>query len=100
MTSNIWGDFFGNPVPPRAPLLAAVYARYTPDVLGLQEAGPSWWKSSLIPALLEKYAQVPVDTGEFCLAAHQVILRITFCREFNSAYSGYITYSEYYRILG
>ena len=65
MTSNIWGDFFGNPVPPRAPLLAAVYARYTPDVLGLQEAGPSWWKSSLIPALLENYAQVPVDTGEF-----------------------------------
>ena len=63
MTSNIWGDFFGNPVPPRAPLLTTVFERYDPDVLGLQETGDNWWKSSLIPALRNKYTQVPVETG-------------------------------------
>ena len=64
MTSNIWGDFFHNPVEPRAPLLATVFERYFPDILGLQEVGPSWWESGLIPALSRTYTQVPVENPE------------------------------------
>ena len=61
MTSNIWGDFFHNPVEPRAPLLAKIYDRYMPDVLGLQEVGKNWWKSILFSELKKTYAQVPVE---------------------------------------
>lgn len=64
MTSNIWGDFFGNPVGPRAPLLAKIFARYAPDILGMQEVGPSWWASPLIPELRKVYAQVPAPFPE------------------------------------
>lgn len=62
MTSNIWGDFFGNPVGPRAPLLEKVFERYVPDILGLQEVGKNWWASTLIDALQKRYTQVPVET--------------------------------------
>lgn len=36
MTSNIWGDYFGNPVEGRAEQLAAVYLHHKPDIIGLQ----------------------------------------------------------------
>lgn len=64
MTSNIWGDFFHNPVEPRAPLLAEVFNRWQPDILGLQEVGRSWWKSELFPELGKNYVQVPVENPE------------------------------------
>lgn len=63
MTSNIWGGYFGNLVPPRAPLLTTVFNRYDPDILGLQEVCVNWWKSSLISALQKKYTQVSPETG-------------------------------------
>ena len=64
MTSNIWGEYFGNPAGPRAPLLTKVFERYAPDILGLQEVCPHWWDSSLIPALSDKYAMSVAQTDE------------------------------------
>lgn len=61
MTSNIWGDYFGNPVTVREDQLTEVYARYSPDVLGFQEATVSWWESKLFVALKEEYTMVDVD---------------------------------------
>lgn len=60
MTSNIWGEYFGNPVPPRAVQLLHVFQKYRPDILGLQEAMASWQKSTLFPALAGDYEQVSV----------------------------------------
>ena len=46
MTSNIWGDYFNNPVEDREKLLFDVFDRYKPDILGLQEVNKSWYKSN------------------------------------------------------
>lgn len=62
MSSNIWGDYFGNPPEERDVALAAVLKRYHPDILALQEVTANWWKSRLFPALSEDY--VVVDGGE------------------------------------
>lgn len=51
MTSNIWGDFFGNEVSSREGQLYKVYKKYQPDILGLQEACGSWYKSEMFAAL-------------------------------------------------
>lgn len=51
MTSNIWGDFFGNEVSSREGQLYEIYKKYVPDILGLQEACGSWYKSEMFTAL-------------------------------------------------
>lgn len=51
MTSNIWGDFFGNEVSSREGQLYEIYKKYVPDILGLQEACGSWYKSEMFAAL-------------------------------------------------
>lgn len=48
MTSNIWGDYFGNEVQVREDQLFEVYSKYAPDVLGMQEVTPSWHASTLM----------------------------------------------------
>ena len=60
MTSNIWGDYFGNPVDVRIDQILSVYRKYSPDILGLQEITPGWYKSGLFEALADEY--VPVGT--------------------------------------
>jgi len=64
MTSNIWGDYFGNPVLPRTPLLATVFDRYDSDILGLQEVTANWRKSSLFTELQKKYTLAPAETDD------------------------------------
>ena len=61
MTSNIWGDYFGNPVTIREDELYDVYCRYDPDVLGLQEATVAWHASTLFSRLKKDYTEVDVS---------------------------------------
>ena len=51
MTSNIWGDYFGNEVQVREDQLLEVYTKYAPDVLGMQEVTPSWHASTLMTGM-------------------------------------------------
>lgn len=51
MTSNIWGDYFGNEVTVREDKLFGIYKKYSPDVLGLQEFTPGWQRGSIIKNL-------------------------------------------------
>lgn len=55
MTSNIWGDYFGNPPRGRDENLLTVYARYSPDVIGFQEVTRAWYESALFEKLSEGY---------------------------------------------
>ena len=65
MSSNIWGDYFNNPVEARGDQLAQVYTRYSPDVLALQEATPSWYASRLFSTLRGEYEfAAPSDAPE------------------------------------
>ena len=56
MTSNIWGDYFNNPVEDRQDLLYDVFMRYQPDILGFQEVTKSWYASNLLEHLSAEYA--------------------------------------------
>ena len=62
MSSNIWGDYFGNEVSHRDEQLAMIYRRYRPDILGLQEMNSSWWASPVWETLEDAYCFVPADT--------------------------------------
>lgn len=62
MTSNVWGDYFGNPVRGRDRMLGTVYSRYAPDFLGLQEMTPAWRKSELHRLLAPRYQAASADT--------------------------------------
>ncbi|MBE6705577.1 MAG: hypothetical protein E7583_09960 [Ruminococcaceae bacterium] len=55
MTSNIWGDYFGNPVEERAQNFINIFSRYSPDVIGIQEATTHWYKSELFDWLTNNY---------------------------------------------
>ncbi len=71
MTSNIWGDYFGNAVSPRDEQLIAVYTRYAPLILGLQEATAGWHDSALLSWLREGYTVIG-DVGNYVpLAVHK-----------------------------
>ncbi|MBQ8510232.1 MAG: endonuclease/exonuclease/phosphatase family protein [Clostridia bacterium] len=61
MSSNIWGDYFKNPVEVREDQLGAVFERYTPDILAMQEATKSWNASKLFEFLRDVYAYVESD---------------------------------------
>ncbi len=47
MTSNIWGDYFGNEVSSREEQLYSVYKKYNPDIIGVQEVTGSWYLSNM-----------------------------------------------------
>lgn len=61
MSANIWGDYFGNPVQEREGQLEAVIRRYSPDILGMQEATPAWNASAAFASLGDTYAFVSGD---------------------------------------
>jgi len=61
MSSNIWGDYFGNEVAVREDQLFEVFSKYAPDILGMQEATKSWTESRLFAALREEYTFVDTD---------------------------------------
>lgn len=62
MTTNIWGDYFGNPVGVRQKNIFEVYKKYNPDVIGFQEINESWYKSELINQWLnDKYYLVGTE---------------------------------------
>ena len=56
MTSNIWGDYFGNPVEVRQDQLYQVFQTYQPDILGFQEVTSGWYNGTLLEKLSEEYA--------------------------------------------
>ncbi|MBQ4120060.1 MAG: hypothetical protein IJD45_06700 [Clostridia bacterium] len=60
MTSNIWGDYFGNPVNVREDLLYGIFKKYSPDILGMQEYTSGWYKGNLYTWLSGEY--YPVGT--------------------------------------
>ena len=65
LTSNVWADVFGNPVPPRDTLLADIISERMPDVLFFQEMHPNWHKSELKPRLFSLgYRESLPDLGE------------------------------------
>jgi hypothetical protein len=55
MSSNIWGDYFGNPVEVREVLLENIFNNYSPDILAMQEATKNWNSSKLFANLHKKY---------------------------------------------
>lgn len=55
MTSNIWGDYFGNPVNVRIDQIYGIYKKYNPDILGLQEITKRWYESGLFERLSDEY---------------------------------------------
>ncbi len=62
MSSNIWGDYFGNEVEGRDRQLQGIYLKYLPDVLGLQEMTRSWWASPVWKDMEDTYRFVEADT--------------------------------------
>ncbi len=61
MTSNVWGDYFGNEVEFRDEQLLCIYQRYSPDVIGFQEMTPNWYKSPMLEKLSNEYTFVGTD---------------------------------------
>lgn len=61
MTSNIWGDYFKNPVDVREDFLYDVFKDYSPDIIGLQEVTKSWYNGRLFPWLSEEYEFVGTE---------------------------------------
>lgn len=55
MTANIWGNYFDNPVSARDGDIIAVFDRYSPDVLGVQEIMGEWYESRMFPHLAKSY---------------------------------------------
>lgn len=51
MTSNIWGDYFGNEVSSREGQLYNVYKKYDPDIIGVQEVTGAWYKGEMFHSL-------------------------------------------------
>lgn len=64
MTSNIWGDYFENPVEVREDDIYSVYDRFKPDIIGFQEITPSWYKSNLFKRLSNEYFFVGTELFE------------------------------------
>lgn len=60
MSSNIWGDYFGNEFSPRALQLNKIYHKYQPDILGLQEMTPNCYQDIFLNNLSDQYSLVPV----------------------------------------
>lgn len=65
MTSNIWGDYFGNECSTRRNGLEVTYRKYSPDILGIQEATEGWYNDALFANLSDEYAIVEGRKGDF-----------------------------------
>ena len=55
MTTNIWGDYFSNPVSAREEDIFHIYKNYTPDIIGFQEITSRWYNSNLFKWLSDEY---------------------------------------------
>lgn len=55
MTSNILGDYFGNPVEERTQSFINIFTRYAPDIIGIQEATTHRCKSELFDWFANNY---------------------------------------------
>lgn len=64
MTSNIWGDYFGNPTAFRDEQLFGIYKKYDPDVIGMQEVTAGWYQSSLLKNLSADYYFIGTELFE------------------------------------
>lgn len=90
MSSNIWGDYFGNPVETREEQLGVVFDTYSPDILAMQEATKNWNSSKLFAKLREKYAFV--ETGE---APENNFLPLIYKRElFDCLDCGFVKFTD------
>jgi endonuclease/exonuclease/phosphatase family metal-dependent hydrolase len=67
MTSNVWGNCGDKAIANRDDLLAGIFIRYMPDVLGLQEVSPKSRaeKINLIELLESCYTEVEVDISPY-----------------------------------
>ena len=65
MTSNIWGDYFGNAVEIRKDAIVNTYKKYSPDVIGIQEMTPGWYNGGLIEDLQDEYTAVEAMIGNY-----------------------------------
>ncbi len=64
MTSNIWGDYFGNPVAVREEGLFEAYNKYSPDLIGFQEVTHGWYDGKLFSQWLsENYRFAGTELG-------------------------------------
>jgi len=54
MTSNIWGDYFGNPVVAREGGLVETYSKHSPDLIGFQEVTGGWYAGKMFSEYLPK----------------------------------------------
>ena len=65
MTSNIWGDYFNNPVESRMENVITYIKTYFPDVVGLQEITPGWYNSGLFKHLSTFYETVEFELNNY-----------------------------------
>ncbi len=61
MSSNIWGDYFHNPVEIREEQLEKVINTCNPDILGMQEATAAWNRSDMFRRFEEEYEFVRTE---------------------------------------
>ena len=61
MTSNIWGDYFGNPVAVREDAIGRIYRQYAPDILGFQEMTAGWYRGRLFEELHDTYQLIGTE---------------------------------------
>ena len=90
MTSNIWGDYFGNEVEGRDEQLFNIYKKYSPDVLGLQEMTKGWYASPIWETLSAEYSFVGADI--FSSANYTPMLCKT--EKFDLAEKGFLLFPE------
>ena len=65
LTSNIWGDYFGNETTGRDRQLADIYRKNDPDVIGLQEVTRGWYDSTLFDELSDRYRLIGAAVEDF-----------------------------------
>ena len=89
MTSNIWGDYFGNKVEPRKDTFVEFFLKSAPDILGIQEYTPGWYGTDM----LEKLSGIYTTIGESGDKNNFVPLLIK-TEKFNIVESGYESYAD------
>lgn len=84
MTSNIWGDYFGNPVGLRKDGISRAFKEFSPDIIGLQEVTPSWHKSGLFEELSKDYFLLHTE-----LDSHLNFVPLAVSKKYSVLSSGY-----------
>lgn len=65
MTLNIWGEYFGNPVPERIDDMENTIRKYDADIVGLQEVCRIWYGSNFLERLSNKYIAILPFRGNY-----------------------------------